>query len=177
MVETKQVPSQGAPLIMKVCVIGTTDRHIEIIRQCADKKIEEDYFQELGFDVSIKLLELEHKLVKLVFLSGIKWYGQDHPEPFFKGAFGCLIFFEYDNRITFDLIEEWYNHITNYVKNPTIYLVGIQGDSPMITQEKAQKLAHQLAIPLFELDDQDFSALERIITELGEKIIITRNHD
>jgi len=116
----------------KVVIVG--DEYVgktSCIRRFIDDRFVENYKPTLGFEISVKTLQLQETTV---ILSIWDLAGQGLFEPmrkaYYEGGRGFFVVFDLTNQNTFDHVDNWANEIMATVPGAPIIIIGNKADLP-----------------------------------------------
>ncbi len=122
--------------LLKICAIGSGKvGKSEILRRFSEGKFKQDFLPTLGVDVSIRRIQVDNTLVKLILVvtTGRKFFDMLRPS-YYRGASACIIFFKLNDRLTFNDVPYWLKEFRSKVSDESIpiSLIGIRRDSKLV---------------------------------------------
>ncbi len=101
------------------------------IRQFCTGTFSESYKQTLGFEVSIKVIQVGQfpVIMSIIDVGGQKMY-QGLRASYYAGSSAFLLMYDQTNRQTFNDVAEWVNEIRAVDKTSHLFLVGNKIDLP-----------------------------------------------
>ena len=155
---------------LKIVCLGGSERKTSIIRNYTESKSTVNYLPTIGVDITNKSINIHGLRVELIFVdtAGEKFFSKLRPS-YYRGANGGIIFFEFDNRDSFNAIKNWHNELARHIPDSIpIALIGIEGEEPKIPVNKAQALAQDLKMQFYELKgyEHELNEVTKKMTEL-----------
>ncbi len=157
--------------LLKIACLGT-QKKTAIIHDFTGKKLTDNYLPSLGVDINNKRINIHGLQVDLIIVDTAEqeFFGKLRPS-YYRGASGGLIFFDFDNRKSFNAIKNWHNEFSSNVNNSIpIALIGIEGEKPKIPLNEAQELAQEYKMDFYKLK-KDQNTLNKITEKITETIL------
>jgi len=122
------------------------------IRRFVDDSYSESYKPTLGFEVSVKIIQIEQLTIicSIFDVAGQKSY-QNLRKSYYSGATGVILMFDQTNHKTLVNIGEWFREIREVVPKSPVLLVGNKNDLPQkqVTPEDVSLAMKVYGFPAF----------------------------
>ncbi|MHA2202992.1 MAG: Rab family GTPase, partial [Candidatus Hodarchaeales archaeon] len=172
--------------LIKLVFIGSlTDIRTKIIRNYADGVDNVNRLPILGVDVCTKTIQVRNNLVKLICVNTAEEESfRKVRGNYYRGACGAFITFDKADQKSFELVKNYYNEFkenTNlkyelrekkgtFIDVPVV-LLGLIGDSEVLTREEGQNLAKELGIRYYEMRETNEQGFSELIFSLALDIL------
>ena len=156
---------------LKICVIGTYDGiRTDFIHTFLGVNFQPSV---LGVDIHTIRIVVDDQPIKLIIVSPntAQFYRRNRPS-YVRGASACIIFFDKDNRQSFEDVPKWYKEFKKTIPKPIpIALVGFIVDEEEITYDEGSAQAYELDLTYFECNPTDKEEATKIFEFLAAKAI------
>ena len=161
--------------LLRICIIGTYDgfrtdfTHTFIERKFTSNPVG-------GVDIFTKRIVVDNQPINLIVANlnpmFFSFSYDKKLKAFYRGASACIIFFDKDNRQSFEDVSKWYKEFKGHIIPPVpIALVGFISDDDIITFDEGQTLADKLNLAFFECKPTDKRKVLKIFEFLATKAI------
>ena len=165
--------------IFKVISLGDSKvGKTSIFRRYAHGVFEEEILSTIGLGFyfkEVKLKDGKNIKLKLIETAGQEKY-KSLAKSYYKNAQGILFVFSYDDKKSFDHIEEWLNRFKEYGGNKEeipLFLVGNKCDieNKVIEDNLIENLKNRIGFKYFKKTSaKDNIGIEELFNELSEKM-------
>ena len=129
--------------LFKIVLIGSgkVDK-TSLIRRYADIKFDKSYLPTHGVDITTKKIIIENYNVKLILVdtAGQEFFGKLRPS-YYRGASACIIFFDKQDRDSFNDIPKWYEEFRQYTHSPQVP-IAVVGVSSQVPPQPSQYISY-----------------------------------
>ena len=171
---------QDYDYLFKLLIIGDSGTgKTSILNRYADGTFTEIYVSTIGVDFKIRTFEHENLVVKLQIwdTAGQERFRSIIP-PYYKGAHGILLVFDYTDENSFNYLKNWLSEIHNYALNDIpVILVGNKIDLESMKQVSIQDAlvyAHFHKLQLFDISCKQGKGIEEAFAGIT-KLLIKKN--
>ena len=140
------------------------------------KGFSSNYMMTIGADFALKEATIREKSIKFQI-----WALTGHSSneavnsAYHYGKFGFLIFYNKNDRDSFDDVTLWFEEFKKHNGKPIkffsedqLVLIGIIQESEIVTKEEGEKLAKQLGMSHYEMDLKNVKTINEILHKIGE---------
>ena len=158
--------------MLKICVFGTYNGfRTDFIHTFVDNKSEPNPVGDV--DISTKRIVIGDYPIKLIVVNPntAEFYKRMRPS-WFRGSVACIIFFDKDNRQSFEDVPNWLQKFKKTIPKPIpIALVGFIAVEEEITYDEGSAQAYELDLTYFECKPTDKEEVTKIFKFLALKAI------
>ena len=137
-----------------------------------ENKFDTNYLPTLGVDITTKRIVVNNSPVKLILVdtAGQEFFGKLRPS-YYRGASACSIFFDRNDRLSFQEVPNWIAEFAKYVPNPVpLALVGVTNESHEVSSEEGMQLAQELNCSYFECPSTNGPHVAKVFDSLNDVI-------
>ncbi len=150
----------------------------DFILRFTDDSFTENYLTTLGFDLRIKTINFENKLVKLhIYDRAKEEIYRNIAKAYYKGADGLILMYNVTERNSFQGVRNWINQIeAQGDKSVKKVLVGhiCDEDKRVVTKEEGKKLAEEYNIGFFESSARNNTNVSEVFNYLVKEILMEK---
>ena len=165
--------------LFKIVIMGYSSAgKQDFILRFTDDSFTENYLTTLGFDLRIKTINFENKLVKLQIWD----FGRDEiyrniSKAYYKGTHGLILMYNVTDQFSFASVRNWIKQIeAQGDKSVKKVLVGhiCDEDKRVVTKEEGKKLAEEYNIGFFESSARNNTNVSEVFNYLVKEILMEK---
>ena len=153
--------------LFKIAVVGAPeidDIRLKVIRTVSQNKFEESYFASQGVEITTSTYQVEDKTAKLIFLSiNCGEFFNKLRLQYYHGANHVIIIYDLSVPESFHAVQDYHQETMKYCGEIPTTLIGLKTKKPVVTSDKAQKLADELNADFIEVNPHN---PEKLVEEL-----------
>ena len=165
--------------LFKIVIMGYSSAgKQDFILRFIDDSSTANHLTTLGFDIRIKTINFENKLVKLQIWNRAKEeIYRNIAKAYYKGADGLILMYNVTERNSFQSVRNWIEQIeAQGDKSVKKVLVGHKCDEHgrVVTKEEGKKLAEEYNIGFFESSARNNTNVSEVFNYLVKEILMEK---